>query len=173
MADALTLKIASAPGDINVLAALAREIWEEHYTPIIGAAQVKYMVDNFQSTKAIGTDIAAGYLYTLAYWNGVPCGYSAVRFDEDALFLSKLYVLQTFRGKGIARVMLCAAEDAARQHGRTRIRLTCNKNNAGSLAAYACMGFVRTADIVTDIGGGFVMDDYVMEKPLEQMNTKI
>jgi len=164
MADHPVLKIASGPEDIITLASLAQEIWERHYTPIIGAEQVKYMVDNFQSTTAIDADIAAGYVYTIAYWDGTPCGYSAVRFDPDALFLSKLYVLESFRGKGIARVMLRAAEDAAKAQGVMRIRLTCNKRNTGSLAAYTRMGFDRVADIVTDIGRGFVMDDYVMEK---------
>jgi GNAT superfamily N-acetyltransferase len=167
MAEALSLKTASGREDIQTAAALAREIWAQQYTPIIGVAQVKYMVDNFQSEKAIAADIASGYVYTIAYWEGTPCGYSAIRFDPDALFLSKLYVLQAFRGKGIAQAMLRVAGEAARQHNLARIRLTCNKYNTGSLSDYARMGFVRTADIVTDIGGGFVMDDYVMEKPLE------
>ena len=132
--------------------------------------QVKYMVDNFQSYEAMEADIAASYIYTIAYWEDTPCGYSAIRLDTDAVFLSKLYVLENFRGKGIARAMLRAAEEGALQHGRTLVRLTCNKYNTGSLSAYARMGFTRVADIVTDIGGGFVMDDYVMEKrlPAEQ-----
>jgi GNAT superfamily N-acetyltransferase len=167
MAEGLSLKTASGREDIQTIAALAREIWGQHYTPIIGAAQVKYMVDNFQSEKAVEADIASGYVYTVAYREGTPCGYSAIRFDPDVLFLSKLYVLQAFRGKGIAQAMLRAACEAARQYSLTCIRLTCNKYNTGSLSAYARMGFVRTADIVTDIGGGFVMDDYVLEKRLE------
>lgn len=169
MAEALSLKIAAGREDIQTVAALAREIWEQHYTPIIGAAQVKYMVDNFQSREAIEADIASGYVYTIACWKNTPCGYSAIRFDADALFLSKLYVLQAFRGKGIAQAMLRAAEEAARQHSVACIRLTCNKYNTGSLSAYAHMGFTRAADIVTDIGGGFVMDDYVMEKRLSDI----
>jgi ribosomal protein S18 acetylase RimI-like enzyme len=146
----------------------AREIWTQHYTPIIGKAQVEYMLDQFQSRKAIAADIASGYVYSLAYAGGQACGYSAVRFDPDALFLSKLYVSETFRGRGIARALLRAAEETARKRGLACIRLICNKHNASSLAAYARMGFSRVADVVTDIGGGFVMDDYVMEKTLPE-----
>jgi ribosomal protein S18 acetylase RimI-like enzyme len=162
----ITLRIASGPEDADVLAALAREIWTEHYTPIIGAAQVEYMLAHLQSSEAMLADMAAGYIYTLAYTNGRPCGYSGIRFDKDALFLSKLYVLESCRGQGIARAMLNAAQDAAQQRGLKAIRLTCNKGNAGSLAAYDRFGFSRVKDIITDIGDGFVMDDYVMEKPL-------
>lgn len=164
--ETIALRIASGPEDEALLAELARGIWTQHYTPLIGAAQVEYMLDAFQSREAIAADIANGYVYTLAYREGEPCGYSAVRFDEDALFLSKLYVRKDCRGYGIARAMVRAVEEAAQQRGLTKIRLTCNKGNAGSLAAYAQLGFARAADVVTDIGGGFVMNDYVMEKPL-------
>ncbi len=171
MPEPVSIIVASAHKDIETIEKLAREIWESHYTPIIGAAQVKYMLDHFQSRAAIESDIQKGYVYSLAYWNGKPCGYSAIRFDADALFLSKLYVLKTFRGKGIARAMLSAAEAAAKQQGKPCIRLTCNKRNTGSLEAYARLGFMRTADIVTDIGGGFVMDDFVMEKRLPDIGS--
>ena len=39
--------------EIPVLAKLAAEIWREHYTPLLGPAQVAYMVDKFQSEAAI------------------------------------------------------------------------------------------------------------------------
>jgi ribosomal protein S18 acetylase RimI-like enzyme len=41
--------------------------------------------------------------------------------------------------------------------------LAVNKHNAQAIAAYRKNGF-RVADaVVKDIGGGFVMDDYIME----------
>lgn len=166
MPEDITIKAASSTEDIQTIATLAREIWTQHYTPIIGAEQVAYMLDHFQSRSAIETDIAKGCVYSLAYSGSEPFGYSAVRLDEDGLFLSKLYVREAARGLGIARAMLNAAEAAARKAGAVRIWLTCNKYNTGSLAAYERLGFVRISDIVTDIGNGYVMDDYVMEKRL-------
>jgi len=47
--------------------------------------------------------------------------------------------------------------------GLTRLWLTINKRNP-VLQIYERLGFVRTAAIVMDIGGGFVMDDFRMEK---------
>ena len=164
MPESIIIKAASCPEDVQIIEALAREIWTEHYTPIIGAEQVSYMLQHFQSRSAIEADLENGYVYSIVTLGGEPCGYSAVRPDPDGLFLSKLYVREAARGQGIARAMLNAAEAAAREAGTARIWLTCNKYNTASLAAYGRIGFVRTADIVTDIGGGFVMDDYVMEK---------
>jgi len=42
---------------------LAREIWTDHYVPIIGQAQVDYMLDTFQREEAIAAQLAGGYEY--------------------------------------------------------------------------------------------------------------
>lgn len=39
--------------DAAALAILGREIWEEHYTSILGPEQVAYMVREFQSEPAV------------------------------------------------------------------------------------------------------------------------
>ncbi len=54
----------------------------------------------------------------------------------------------------------------ARGRGCTRLTVAVNKNNRTAIAAYLKHGF-RVADaVVKDIGGGFVMDDYLMEQAL-------
>lgn len=42
-----------------------------------------------------------------------------------------------------------------------RIYLTVNKHNKRAIAAYERFGFARTEEAASDIGGGFVMDDYI------------
>ena len=44
--------------------------------------------------------------------------------------------------------------------------LTVNKGNTDSIAVYLKSGFVVREEAVFDIGSGYVMDDYVMEKRL-------
>jgi RimJ/RimL family protein N-acetyltransferase len=53
-----------------------------------------------------------------------------------------------------------------RAAGAHRLILYVNKRNAKAIAAYQRNGFVIAESVVTDIGGGFVMDDYVMAKNL-------
>ena len=50
---------------MSIVESLAREIWTEHYTPIIGKLQVDYMLDRFQSRQAIAQQIREGVLYFL------------------------------------------------------------------------------------------------------------
>jgi len=57
-------------------------------------------------------------------------------------------------------------ERDARKRGLNSLWLTVNKGNP-TVSTYQQWGFRIAAAIVMDIGGGFVMDDYRMEKPVE------
>lgn len=155
---------ALSDADIKTIEILAQKIWSQHYIPIIGKAQVAYMLERFQSFGAIKNDIENGYTYYIAYSGDKPCGYSAVKID-NGVFLSKFYVEEAARGAGAGKAMLSSISEYAKEHAQERIWLTCNKYNP-TVDIYKKLGYTIADSIVTDIGGGFVMDDYVMEKEL-------
>ena len=82
------------------------------------------------------------------------------------MFLSKIYIRKKFRGSGYSRTTMNFIADLCRDDGLNMIYLTVNKQNLSSIAVYEKLGFVRARELVTEIGNGFVMDDYVMEKYL-------
>ena len=110
--------------EIAEVARLARTIWEEHFTPIIGPEQVAYMLDRFQSEAAIASQIENGFHYFAALEAGEAVGYGAVKPEGNTAFLSKLYVRRDRRGQGTGRAMLDYVESLALEHGAERIRLT-------------------------------------------------
>lgn len=154
---------------VAAVAELAHAIWYEHYVPVIGRAQVDYMVAHLQSIAAISEQISQGLRYCLLDDGANRIGYFAYRIEpaERTVFISKLYVHARYRGQGWARSALGYMEREARMQGADRIWLTVNKYNP-ALVAYERLGFMRTNPVVTDIGGGYVMDDYRMEKSLSQ-----
>jgi ribosomal protein S18 acetylase RimI-like enzyme len=160
----LTIKKITQEDEIHQAARLARQIWTEHYTPLIGAAQVRYMLEKFQSSEAIRAQMQEdGYIYYLAFWHDESVAYCAIQADAEkkSVFLSKLYVDADYRGRGIAVAFLHVIKNEF--DGKVdRIWLTVNKGNAGSIDAYKKMGFVVESSLVTDIGCGFRMDDYKM-----------
>lgn len=163
----MKLERVASPEQIAAVAALARETWTQHYVPIIGAAQVEYMLAKFQSAEAIARQIAAeGYEYYLA----PGAGYLALVPDpaKKSLLLSKIYVRATLRGTGLGRTLVGFAERRCSELGCNELWLTVNRNNAGSIAFYERLGFRKTQTLVTDIGGGFVMDDWRMAKDVER-----
>ncbi|MCK5759010.1 MAG: GNAT family N-acetyltransferase [Clostridiales bacterium] len=165
MSDTLKVEVASSKKDIEIVESLAKEIWEQHYLPIIGQAQVEYMLNKYQSVDAISQSIKKGYVYYIAYYEDKPCGYSAIMQDEG-IFLSKFYVKNALRGKGLGKEMLNTIYEFTAEHNLNRIWLTCNKYNLKSLNIYNKLGFEIVSEIVTDIGNGYVMDDYILEKYL-------
>ena len=154
------------PREVARVAELAGIIWKEHYIPIIGKPQVDYMLKHFQSSKAIGNQLSEGVFYFLIQREGLDLGYLAFEKRAASLFLSKIYLLESKRGMGHGRKAMAFVENSARDMGCAEIALTVNKYNDQSINAYTRMGFSKKGGEITDIGGGFVMDDYRMVKPL-------
>ncbi len=160
----MTFIIVSTENQIEIVAYLAREIWTEHYLPIIGKEQVDYMLGRFQSKSAISEQIRTGALYFLMKEDDEFIGYLAVRPQEEELFLSKIYVKSSRRAKGYGKKAVHYAEGIAHERGLQKVVLTVNKNNASAIRAYEKIGFRNVGSLIQDIGGGFIMDDYKMEK---------
>ncbi|MCA1808321.1 MAG: GNAT family N-acetyltransferase [Lentisphaerae bacterium] len=145
---------------------LAREIWVEHHTPIIGREQVDYMLARFQSAAAIARQIADGHEYYILVRAGAAAGYLAIVPDhvDGALMLSKIYVRHALRGAGIGCAALDFVEKLCRARHLHKIWLMVNRHNITSIAWYERMGFVKVKPIIQDIGGGYLTDDFRMEK---------
>lgn len=158
----------STDNQIEIVASLAREIWTEHYIPIIGKEQVDYMLDKFQSKQAISEQIRTGVLYFLMKEDNEFIGYIAVQPKSVELFLSKIYVKSSRRAKGYGKKAVQFAETFAQKLGLRKIVLTVNKSNVNSIKAYEKIGFRNVGSLVQDIGNNFVMDDYKMEKTIRQ-----
>ncbi len=157
--------------DLERLAVLAAEIWTEHYTPIIGPDQVRYMLEHFQNAEAMRRQIESeGYRYFVAEENGRYHGYCALRDEKNgSVFLSKLYIEKSCRGQGLGRLLLRESLDRMNPAPESVVWLTVNRNNAASIAAYRKIGFAETGEVTADIGNGFFMEDYRMEIPVSRL----
>ena len=151
---------------LKQIEALAEIIWREHYTPIIGIEQVDYMLEKFQSVETMQSQIDEGYSYYLVHKNNTPVGYFSIQKRDDAMFLSKLYVLKFNRGQGIGKASMDYITQQAKATACSKITLTVNRNNENTINAYGALGFENVGELVADIGNGFVMDDYLLEKQI-------
>lgn len=145
------------------LSAMAEEIWHEHFDPIIGKAQVDYMLEKFLSPDALVEQINSGYEYFLISYDYTFAGFAGIHEKDGSLFLSKLYIHKDFRGKKIASYMFQKFVEICKLRELNKIWLTCNRHNTNTLAVYDHLGFKKVREEVADIGNGFVMDDYIME----------
>ncbi len=148
---------------IYSVTAVAEEIWHEHFIPIIGEEQVDYMLEKFLSPEALAKQINSGHQYYLFSYEYTFAGFAGVHKEDGKLFLSKLYVHKDFRGQGIASYMFQQFIAMCKKNNLEKIWLTCNRHNTDTLAIYEHWGFKTVREEATDIGNGFVMDDYIME----------
>jgi len=155
-------KISSA-SEVETVAALAKTIWNEYYKSLLGQAQVDYMLGKYQTQKAINAQIKDGdYDYFLILADERPVGYFGIIEKHNEVFLSKLYILGSERGKRIGRIAINFLMARCREIKAEYITLTVNKHNLDSISAYEKMGFEIYGELVSDIGSGYVMDDFQM-----------
>lgn len=150
--------------ELGNLADMAKHIWEEHYTPIIGEEQVAYMIGKFQSQEAINHQLEEGYQYYFFCYNDKHVGYLGFKISDNSLFLSKLYIEKAYHRKHIASDGVHFLENICKEQKLSKIWLTVNRYNNGSIKAYEALGFQREREEKSDIGNGYFMDDYIMGK---------
>jgi len=155
--------------DFRTVARLGEEIWREYYPRMISLAQIDYMLAGRFAPERLRQYLGApdrGLF--LVRIDGEPAGYFsfALTADPGEMKLEQLYLLARHRGQGVGERMLHAVEAQARDRGCRVLSLTVNKGNAGAIAVYRKAGFTVREEAVFDIGNGFVMDDYVMQKTL-------
>ncbi len=161
----IVFKEVLAAFEISAVERLARAIWTEHFSPIIGRHQVEYMLEKFQSAAAIQGYLAEGYKYYLVDFDGTSVGYIGLlaKTHKGELFLSKFYLLSDYRGKGLGRQMMENVKVLAQQNGLKKILLNTNKKNNDTIRFYEKFGFVKLRSDVIELGSGYVADDWLME----------
>ena len=175
---------------IEELAEVAAQIWNEYWPPIIGQAQTDYMVGMFQSVPAISADIAP---HNYRYWllrdqqdrvvgytggateqlDGDPVHDAAISHSSVVdqrwprrFFISKIYLYASERGKHYASRVLDFYEQLCADEGLSAMYLTVNRDNQLGVRAYQGRGMSIVQSVDNPIGQGFVMTDYIFVKEI-------
>jgi ribosomal protein S18 acetylase RimI-like enzyme len=155
--------------DIPLVRELCFKIWPQTYAPILSQDRIDYMLEYMYSTAALRKQMSEGSRFIFVYDDDQPVGYAAYLDKGHGIYkLDKIYVLSTQQGKGTGRFVIDYIIDEIKREGATALRLQVNRNNKAK-SFYEKLGFVVIDYQEFDIGHGHVMDDYVMEKKLEEV----
>jgi diamine N-acetyltransferase len=156
--------------DFATLPQLARLIWFAHYAGVVSKEQIEYMLAGCFTAENLRRYVKSEERwFEILKVNSDAVGYCsyALAGTDDELKLEQLYLLPVWQGCGLGALMLRHIESRARAlHCRT-LMLQVNKRNARSVAFYRKSGFTVREAASFDIGNGYVIDDYVMEKQLQ------
>lgn len=163
----LAIRFASE-AEIPALRALAERIWRVSYAEMITPEQIDYMLTWMYAPGTIAREMAEGVVWEIASLDGEMVGFHSCTLAaaENRLKLNKLYLLPELQGSGLGQQMLERVHTLAAQRGARQVWLQVNKQNARALRAYERAGYVVERSAVFDIGGGFVMDDFILTRSI-------
>ncbi len=151
------------PEDAEAISEMAARIWPQVYSEMISVEQIEFMLKWMYSPEKIREDLERGVTYFfIESETGETAGYAA--FGEDSedggTWLHKLYVDPRFHRQGLASGAIL---EIRRRIGiDEKLWLRVNRGNTTAIAAYEKNGFSTVEERCSGIGGGFVMDDFIM-----------
>jgi N-acetylglutamate synthase-like GNAT family acetyltransferase len=165
MSIALHIREASK-NDIATIREIAHHTWPIAYGSYISKAQLDYMLDMMYSDNSLQDQINNGHQFYIAEHDNIAVGFASVSKEEDnACKLNKLYVLPSAQKTGAGKALLLKTIEYAISHEAGCLYLQVNKQN-NAQHFYSKHGFTIREASILEIGGGYIMDDYIMELKL-------
>ena len=152
--------------DIPLIRELNLQVWPQTYASILSEAQISYMLDMMYSEASLEKQMAEGCQFVIVYDEDIPVGFASYQEITPAVFkLHKIYVLVSQQGKGTGRFLLDHVVNAAQERGGSSLQLQVNLNNKAK-NFYEKLDFTVIDQVNIDIGNGYFMNDYIMEKKI-------
>lgn len=156
--------------ELPVISRLAERIWPNAYRKILTDGQIRYMLAMMYDLPVLEQEYGQGIRFDLICDGEMPVGFTSYgpccEHSCDCAKLHKLYLDPAYHGRGIGTLALRYVIEETRSKGFKVLHLNVNRNNAAAIRAYERNGFRKIEETVTDIGSGYVMDDFVMELTL-------
>lgn len=152
--------------DIPLIRELCFKVWPQTYASIVSQDQIDYMLGKMYSPSSLQQQMGTGSQFILVYDENEPVGFASYFEKVPSVFkLDKIYVLLSQQGKGTGKFVIGYIINEIKQRGATSLQLQVNRHNKAK-DFYEKMGFVVIDEKDFDIGQGFFMNDFVMEKKL-------
>ena len=156
--------------DIPLIRELAGKVWPQTYIPIVGEAQVAYMLHQFYTPEALAEQMGVGkQQFIIGNIEDCPVAFASFsQMDDENAKLHKLYILPGLQGQGIGRDLLVHIAGRVRKLAANSLLVNVNRYNAPAISFYEKTGFSQFKEEDIDIGNGYFMNDYVMRLALTE-----
>jgi len=159
---------AATVNDIPVIQDLTEKIWRPTYQSILTPEQIEYMLEMMYSSASLNKQITElQHQFLILTDEEKPIGFAAYSTTDtpDVYKLQKIYLDLNYQGKGVGKLLLQEVADQVKARGANILELDVNIYNKAKLF-YEKQGFSVYKEKNTDIGRGYLMEDFVMRKPL-------
>lgn len=154
--------------EVLIIQEIAYKTWPVTYGEILSVEQIDYMLKSWYETDVLLKNMADGQLFLLATEGDSCHGFAVYEHHYskgNKTRIHKIYILPEGQGKGIGKLFLDYITKTAQEETTTCLNLNVNKFNKAVLF-YKKMGFEIVDEFDTEIGNGYLMEDYMMEKKI-------
>ncbi len=154
--------------DVFRIKIIAELTWPDTFKEILSDEQIRYMLDWMYSLKTLASQIDNGHQFYLLTENGNDLGFIGIELNYPYVGntkIHKIYVLPDAQGKGIGAKLIEKVVKDSEFNAINTLTLNVNRYNK-AIDFYLKIGFKITKEENIDIGNGFLMEDYLMERKL-------
>lgn len=158
----------ASPLEIEIIQSLIQRIWKPTYREILSEEQMDYMLARMYDPFTLRSQMDEGHTFLLLDEDNSPVGFAGFQMDypeKGICKLHKIYLLPETQGKGLGKMLLHEVVARAEENGQSALLLNVNRHNK-AFNFYKNHGFVVKNEEDIDIGGGYFMNDYVLELAL-------
>ncbi|MDR6845783.1 GNAT family N-acetyltransferase [Flavobacterium granuli] len=156
--------------DYKTIQNIAHQTWPIAYGEILSKAQLDYMLDAFYNEEALKDSVAnKGHHFILAKEGDETLGFASYEHhynQKQQTKIHKIYILPETQGKGIGKTLIDFVENVAKESDSAALSLNVNRFNK-ALHFYQKIGFEIVEEVNIELEHGYLMEDYVMEKPIK------
>ncbi|MGV1012645.1 MAG: GNAT family N-acetyltransferase [Flavobacterium sp.] len=151
---------------LEIIQDLAKAIWPDAYGAILSQEQLEYMMEMMYSLDSLENQLKNNNVFLLVKEENDFIGFASYELNfqnSNKTKIHKLYILPTIQGKGVGKNLILYIQEIAKKNSSAALILNVNKYNKAK-DFYLHNQFEIADSLVVDIGNGYVMDDFVMEK---------
>jgi diamine N-acetyltransferase len=163
----MTIEFAQTVEQFAVIEALAQRIVPDFYGAFFAVETAEYLVESGHTAGALAAQAEQGSRHFIIDCNGEAVGYFSLSVEATTMLLSHFYVLAAWRGRGLGKMAMDFIEGTARASGVSQIELLVLRENLAAVGMYGRSGFEVAEEVLTRLGNGAVLEDYVMRKAID------
>lgn len=159
--------IPAGRNDADLILRMAEQVWGPTYGHILSTEQLEYMFAMMYSTASLMKQMEIGHQFLIAIKNQQACGFASFERREGGktFKIHKLYVLPSAQGKGVGHQLMKYIAKYAEAMGGIKLSLNVNRYNK-AFEFYIKEGFYKAGEEDIEIGNGYLMEDFIMERDL-------
>lgn len=155
--------------DFKTIRTIAKIVWPVTYGTILSKEQLDFMFEMMYSISSLqNQETKKHHHFIIAFENEIALGFASYEFDcekTNKTKVHKIYILPNLQGKGIGKNMIEYISNEALGNKNKAVFLNVNRYNSAK-DFYKKIGFKITKEEDIEIGNGYLMEDYVMEKEI-------